>query len=107
MILVPSCLPSWISHPLHLLLLRLLLCPDKDEEKRKDEEQHEEQREDEEECNRQEEEGEAPQHQKCKPQVQIVALRQGISMVLLHQHQVKATHPRNLAGMSMFHPRSR
>ena len=100
---VPSFLPSWIPYPLPLILLRLLLRPYEDEEEREDEEEDE----DEEECHHQEKQGEAPQHQEQKRWIPIAALRQGISVVLVHQPQVKAPHPRNLAGMPTIHPRRR
>ena len=57
MILVPSCLLSWIPHPLHLLLLHLLLCPDEDEEKHEDKKEHKEECEDKEECEEECEDG--------------------------------------------------
>ena len=104
---VPSFLPSWIPYPLPLILLHLLLRPYEDEEEREDEEEDEEDEdeEDEEECHHQEEQGEAPQHQERKRRIPIAALRQGISVVLVHQPQVKVPHPRNLVGMLTIHPR--
>ena len=98
---VPSFLPLWIPYPLPLILLRLLLRPYEDEDEREDED------EDEEECHHQKEQGEAPQHQERKHWIPIAALRQGISVVLVHQPQVKAPHPRNLVGMPMIYPRRR
>jgi len=89
--------------PTPLILLRLLLHPYEDEEECEDEVECE----DKEECHHQEEQEEAPQHQKHKRRIQIAALRQEISMVLVHQPQVKAPHPRNFVGMPMIHPRRR
>ena len=82
-------------YPLPLILLYLLLCPYEDKEEHEDKE----------ECHHQEEHEEAPQHQEWKCQIPIAALRQGISMVLVHQPQVKVPHPRDLTRMLMIHPR--